>query len=207
MSTVLVIGDYRKSSWSLRAWLVLVTADLAFETVKVALEREDTRQRILAHSPSGKVPCLVQGELRINDSLAICEYVAESRPQLRLWPQDAALRALARAAVAEMHAGFSHLRTQLSFGLGTGEAAGALTEQTTAEIQRILQIWRQLRQASGSSTFLCGDFGIVDAMFAPVVFRFRRYGIAVPADLQDYCERIQSYPPMQEWLRLARDEA
>ncbi|HEX5841975.1 MAG TPA: glutathione S-transferase, partial [Pseudomonas sp.] len=183
MSTKLVIGDFSKSSWSLRAWLVLVTADVSFETLQIKLEQNKTRERILEHSPSGKVPALLLGDIVINDSLAISEYIADTYPTANLWPQDARIKALARAAAAEMHSGFTHLRTQMSFGLNTGDTPESLTTETQEEIQRIFAIWNQLREVSGSTQFLCGDFGIVDAMFVPVVFRFRRYGIAVPAQL------------------------
>lgn len=207
MSTKLVIGDFNKSSWSLRAWLVLVTADVSFETLQIKLEQSETRKRILEYSSSGKVPALLQDGIVINDSLAISEYIAETCPAAKLWPQDSVVRALARAAAAEMHSGFTHLRTQMSFGLNTGDIPESLTTDTQEDIQRIFAIWHQLREVSGSKQFLCGDFGIVDAMFAPVVFRFRRYGVAVPAQLQGYVENILAYAPIQEWLRLAAQDA
>ena len=121
MPTKLVIGDYKKSSWSFRAWLVLVTADVSFETLQVKLEQDDTRQQILRYSPSGKVPALLLDKVVINDSLAICEYVAGAYPAANLWPQDPLVKAQARAAAAEMHSGFVNLRTQMSFGLNTGD--------------------------------------------------------------------------------------
>lgn len=207
MSTKLVIGDFSKSSWSLRAWLVLVTADVSFETLQIRLEQSETRERILEHSPSGKVPALLLGNIVINDSLAISEYIADTYPAANLWPQEPRIKALARAAAAEMHSGFTHLRTQMSFGLNTGDTPESLTPETQEEIQRIFAIWNQLREVSGSTQFLCGDFGIVDAMFVPVVFRFRRYGIAVPAELQGYVEKILTYAPVQEWLKLSAQEA
>lgn len=207
MPAKLVIGDFSKSSWSLRAWLVLVTADVSFETLQIKLEQSETRKRIFEYSPSGKVPALLQGGIVINDSLAISEYIAETYPAANLWPQDSVVRALARAAAAEMHSGFTHLRTQMSFGLNTGDTPENLTTETQEDIQRIFAIWNQLREVSGSKQFLCGDFGIVDAMFVPVVFRFRRYGVAVPAQLQGYVENILAYAPVQEWLKLATQEA
>jgi len=207
MSAKLVIGDFNKSSWSLRAWLVLVTADVSFETLQIKLEQSETRKRILEHSPSGKVPSLLLDDIVINDSLAISEYIAETYPAANLWPQDSRTKAIARAAAAEMHSGFTHLRTQMSFGLNTGDTPESLTAETQEEIQRIFAIWNQLRDVSGSKQFLCGDFGIVDAMFVPVVFRFRRYGIAVPAQLQGYVEKVLAYAPIQEWLKLAAQEA
>lgn len=206
MSIKLVIGDFNKSSWSLRGWLALVTADVSFEIVQIKLEQSDTRQCILQYSPSGKVPALLLDDIVINDSLAICEYIATAYPAANLWPQDSRIKALARAAAAEMHSGFTSLRTQMSFGLNTGDTPETLTAETTEEIQRIFAIWSNLLERSGSKQFLCGDFGIVDAMFVPVVFRFRRYGIAVPAYLQGYIEQVLAYPPVQQWLKLATQE-
>ena len=206
MSTKLVIGDFNKSSWSFRAWLVLVTADVSFETLQLKLEQSDTRQQILEHSPSGRVPALLLNGIVINDSLAISEYVADAYPGANLWPQDPQVKALARAAAAEMHSGFTHLRTQMSFGLNTGDTPETLTAQTREEVMRVFDIWSNLRALSGSKQFLCGDFGIVDAMFVPVVFRFRRYGIAIPAQLQGYVDNILAYAPVQQWLKLAAQE-
>ena len=206
MSTKLVVGDFNKSSWSFRAWLVLVTADVSFETLQLKLEQSDTRQQILEHSPSGRVPALLLNGIVINDSLAISEYVADAYPSANLWPQDPQVKALARAAAAEMHSGFTHLRTQMSFGLNTGDTPETLTAETREEVMRVFDIWNNLRALSGSKQFLCGDFGIVDAMFVPVVFRFRRYGIAIPAQLQGYVDNILAYAPVQQWLKLAAQE-
>ena len=206
MSTKLVIGDFNKSSWSFRAWLVLVTADVSFETLQLKLEQSDTRQQILEHSPSGRVPALLLNGIVINDSLAISEYVADAYPGANLWPQDPQVKALARAAAAEMHSGFTHLRTQMSFGLSTGDTPETLTAQTREEVMRVFDIWNNLRALSGSKQFLCGDFGIVDAMFVPVVFRFLRYGIAIQAQLQGYVDNILAYAPVQQWLKLAAQE-
>ena len=206
MSTKLVVGDFNKSSWSFRAWLVLVTADVSFETLQLKLEQSDTRQQILEHSPSGRVPALLLNGIVINDSLAISEYVADAYPSANLWPQDPQVKALARAAAAEMHSGLTHLRTQMSFGLNTGDTPETLTAETREEVMRVFDIWNNLRALSGSKQFLCGDFGIVDAMFVPVVFRFRRYGIAIPAQLQGYIDNILAYAPVQQWLKLAAQE-
>ncbi len=207
MTTTLIIGDFGKSSWSMRAWLVMVTAQAPFDIVQLRLEQPETRQRILHYSPSGKVPALLLDADVINDSLAICEYMAEAYPAANLWPHDARLRALARSAAAEMHAGFSHLRNQMSFGLGTGDSPGPLTADTQEELARIFAIWDNLRAASQSSTFLCGPFGIVDAMFVPVVFRLRRYGISVAPHLQDYVDQVLAYAPVQQWLKNASEES
>lgn len=204
MAMTLAIGDFNKSSWSFRAWLVLTSAGLTFETRKVLLEQDDTHARILAHSPSGKVPALIIDDLVINDSLAIAEYIAERYPQANLWPEHVDLRARARAASAEMHAGFVSLRTQLSFGLGSGDSSEPLLDATREELARIFQIWNDLRARSGHGTYLCGEhFGIVDAMYAPVLFRLRRFGIPLPATLHAYADAIFSFGPIRTWLQLA----
>lgn len=206
MPTKLVIGDFNKSSWSFRAWLVLVTADVSFETIQIKLEEKDTRERILKYSPSGKVPALLQDDIVINDSLAISEHIASVYPEANVWPKEQHIKAVARAAAAEMHSGFANIRTQMSFGLNTGDTPDVLTTETKDEIQRIFNLWSHLRKVSNSTKFLCGEFGIVDAMFVPVVFRFRRYGIAVPAQLQAYVDAVLAYPPVQQWLQLAAEE-
>ncbi|MDB5984136.1 MAG: putative glutathione S-transferase [Pseudomonas sp.] len=203
MVTRLVIGDYSKSSWSLRAWLILKAADVSFDTVQITLERENTRELILQYSPSGKVPALIKGSTLINDSLAIAEYAAETYPLANLWPEQETLRAMARSASAEMHSGFVSLRTQMSFGLTTGDTPEPLTAETEFDIQRIFSIWKSLLTLSGSTHFLCGSFGIVDAMFVPVVFRFRRYGIPIPSELKTYVANILEYTPVRQWLALA----
>ncbi|WP_175651469.1 glutathione S-transferase family protein [Pseudomonas sp. Marseille-P9899] len=204
MAIKLAIGDFNKSSWSLRAWLVLHAAGVEFDTQQVLLDQDDTHANILKLSPSGKVPALQVDDLVINDSLAIAEYIAEIHPQADLWPDDRELRALARAAAAEMHSGFVNLRTQMSFGLNTGDTSETLLDATREEIARIFQIWGDLRARSGHGTYLCGEhFGIVDAMYAPIVFRFRRFGIALPAPLQAYADAILAYPHVRTWLQLA----
>lgn len=204
MATTLAIGDFNKSSWSFRAWLVLASAGVTFDTRQVLLEQDDTRAQILGLSPSGKVPALIVDDLIINDSLAIAEYIAERYPQANLWPDDATLRALARAACAEMHSGFVSLRTQLSFGLSTGDHCEPLLDSTQQEIARILSIWDDLRAHSGHGAYLCGEhFGIVDAMYAPILFRFRRFGVPLPTRLQPYADAIFAFGPVRTWLQLA----
>jgi glutathione S-transferase len=207
MKYTLVIGDYAKSSWSMRAWLVMKAAGARFDTLQVRLEQPGTRARILECSPSAKVPVLISNEAAIGESLAIAETIAEEFPRAGLWPGDATLRAKARSACAEMHSGFLHLRTQLPFGAATGDRVDAILPDTRWEIDRVFGIWRDLRAASGSGMFLCGGFGIVDAMFAPVVLRLRRFDIDVPADLESYAAAVLRHPPVEEWLALAQTES
>lgn len=202
----LVIGDYAKSSWSMRAWMVLKAAKASFDTLQVRLEQSDTRPNILRYSPSGKVPALIMEDCVIHDSLAIAETIAERFPQAGLWPNDAMLRAKARSAAAEMHSGFVNLRTQLPFGVSKGERVARMRPDTQSDIDRVLLAWRDLRAVSGSREFLCGQFGIVDAMFTPVVFRFWRFGIDIPDDLTAYVDAILSNGHVTEWLALAQSE-
>ncbi|HUY02344.1 MAG TPA: glutathione S-transferase [Rhodocyclaceae bacterium] len=202
----LAVGDYAKSSWSMRAWLVLKAAAAPFDTLQVRLERPDTRANILRHSPSGKVPALIMKDGVIHDSLAIAETIAEKFPQANLWPKDDMLRGKARSAAAEMHSGFVNLRTQLPFGISSGERIDQILPDTQSDIDRVLRVWRDLRAASGSMRFLCGDFGIVDAMFTPVVFRFHRFGIGIPDDLKYYVDAIFGNLHVEEWLELAQNE-
>lgn len=202
----LVIGDYAKSSWSMRAWLVLKAAGAPFNTTQVRLEQLGTHATILSHSPSGKLPALMMKDCVVHDSLAIAETIAEKFPLARLWPSDDVLRAKARSAAAEMHSGFGNLRTQLPFGVSTGERIDRMLPDTQSDIDRVLHVWRDLRAASASVGFLCGDFGIVDAIFAPVVFRFRRFGIGIPDDLKYYVDAVLGNLHVKEWLALAQKE-
>ncbi|MGE0631107.1 MAG: glutathione S-transferase family protein [Pseudobdellovibrionaceae bacterium] len=202
----LVIGDKNLSSWSMRPWLVLKQSGLAFEEIKILLDRPETKKRIRAHSPSGKVPCLVHGDLKIWESLAIAEYVAELAPGKKLWPESPEERALARSYAAEMHAGFSCLRSQLSMDLQLRTKAHHLNPGTISDIERILELWTQALEAS-KGPFLFGTFGIVDAFFAPVVCRFVSYGIEIQnKKALGYVDNILKHSSMKVWLAEAKKE-
>lgn len=203
---ILVVGSKNSSSWSLRAWLLLKQIGIAFEEVVVPLRQPDTAERILAHSPSGKLPVLIVEGTRIWDSLAIAEFLAEHEPTL--WPTDARERAFARAISAEMHSGFQNLRRfmPMDFTARFGPP-GRLLRGVEADICRIVQIWAACRkQRSRSGPFLLGEFTIADAMFAPVCSRFVTY--AVPLDPADkaYVAHIMALPAVQEWGRAATAE-
>jgi glutathione S-transferase len=209
----LVIGTPAWSTWSLRPWLALRRAGAAFETVTVPLRRGDeTRQAIQAVSPSGKVPVLQEGELLIWDSLAICEYVAERFAAAQLWPADAAARALARSAAAEMHSGFPNLRNECPMALDEAPAPRALTDPTAAEVRRIVDLWSSLRRRYRSEgPFLTGRWSIADAFYAPVATRFRTYQVDLAAhgdegEAQAYAEALLATPEFQEWQAMARGE-
>ncbi len=202
----LVIGSKNSSSWSLRPWLLLKQVGLPFEEVVVPLRRPDSEARLRAVSPSGKVPVLVAGEVKVWDSLAICEFLAEHDPSL--WPADSAARAVARSISAEMHSGFPALRTFLpmDFVARFGPPGKLLTSVRT-DIERVLAIWTECRRLHGQGgPFLFGAFSVADAMFAPVCSRFATYAIPLDPVSAAYVERVMGLPAMQEWGRGAAAE-
>ncbi len=208
MTLKLVIGNKNYSSWSMRPWLALRANNIAFEEIFIPLYTGDAdKQRILDVNPSGKVPALIDGDVTIWDSLAIIEYAAERFPEARLWPGDRAARAHARSISAEMHSGFMALRNECGMNLHRPIGAIALSDEARANIARIRQIWTGCRAAYGKSgPFLFGAFGAADAMFAPVVHRFRTYAIALEPEAQAYMDTMMSLPAFQEWTRAALAE-
>jgi glutathione S-transferase len=203
MGLKLVIGNKNYSSWSMRPWLALRANHIAFEEIFIPLYTGDAdKKRILDFTRSGKVPVLLDGDLAIWDSLAIIEYAAERFPQTRLWPEDRASRAHARSISAEMHSGFAALRNECGMNLHRPVGAIALSAAAGADIARIQQIWIECRRHSGhSGPFLFGAFGGADAMFAPVVHRFRTYAIEVAPQVRDYMDAMMLLPAFQEWTK------
>ncbi|MEG3859805.1 glutathione S-transferase family protein [Microcoleus sp. herbarium12] len=203
----LVIGNKNYSSWSLRAWLAMKQAGLEFAEVRIPLDGQTTHAEIRHYSPSGKVPVLIDGDLKVWESLAICEYVAE-RFANHLWPTDIAARAIARSICAEMHAGFQNLRENMPMDCRNRYPGEGMTPGVEAEIDRILAIWRECRQKFGTSgDMLFGNFTIADAMFAPVVMRFVTYEVKLDAQAQAYADTLLALPAMQEWLAAAYSES
>jgi glutathione S-transferase len=203
MALKLVIGNKNYSSWSMRPWLALRACNIAFDEIFIPLYTGAAdKQRILSFTPSGKVPTLIDGDITIWDSLAIIEYLAERFPQAKLWPTDRAGRAHARSISAEMHSGFAALRNECGMNLHRPVGAIALSVEARADIARVEQIWTECRERYGKSgPFLFGSFGGADAMFAPVVQRFRTYAIAVAPPAQAYMETMMSLPAFEEWTR------
>jgi glutathione S-transferase len=201
MALTLVIGNKNYSSWSMRPWVALKACDIAFDEVFIPLYTGDAdKKRLLDFSRSGKVPVLVDGDVTVWDSLAIIEYAAERFPQARLWPEDRAGRAHARSISAEMHSGFAALRNECGMNLHRPVGAIALSSEARADIARIQQIWTECRERYGKlGPFLFGGFSAADAMFAPVVHRFRIYAIAVTPQVQDYMAAMISLPAFQQW--------
>lgn len=204
----LYIGNKNYSSWSLRGWLMAKAAGITFEEVLIRLRQPNTKAEVLRHSPSGRVPALVHGEISVWESLAMGEYLAELFPDAGLWPHDRAARAFARSVSTEMHAGFSALRTHFPMNVRSSFPNRASTPEVQADIDRITSIWHDCRTRFGKDgPFLFGGtFGNADAMFAPVVSRFRTYKVELDAGAQAYCDAVWSWPAMQEWATAAKNE-
>ena len=203
----LVIGNKNYSSWSLRAWLMAKATAVRFDELVILLDQDDTRRRILEHSPAGKVPVLHADGLVVHESLAIGEYLAERFPAARLWPDDGAARATARAVSAEMHAGFADLRSALPMNCRGRFPGRPITPAVARDIDRIAGIWRTCRAAfGGDGGFLFGRFTIADAMFAPLASRFATYAVELDDVCAAYAETIRASPAMHQWLADAAAE-
>lgn len=202
----LVIGNKNYSSWSMRPWVALTAFGIPFKEVRILLDQPTTATDISHYSAAGKVPVLMAGDLHIWDSLAICEYVAEQFPDAGLWPRDVAARAIARSVCAEMHSGFMGIRSAMSMDIRASHPGQGRTPQAQGDIGRISEIWENCLSEFGHHRFLFGDFSIADAFFAPVVMRFRIFGVSLAPALQAYVERVQAHPAVAKWVREALAE-
>jgi len=210
----LYIGNKNYSSWSLRAWLLLRESGIAFEERQLRLDwNADSpfKKTLLAIAPSGRVPLLVDDDgFAVWDSLAIAETVAELHPEKRLWPVDRRQRARARSLCAEMHSGFAALRDRCPMNIEAslpevGRRVATEWPDVAADLRRIDAMWSEQLEAS-RGPFLFGEFGIVDAYYAPVCSRVRTYALPLGAAALAYVERIHALPAMREWCAAARDE-
>jgi glutathione S-transferase len=199
----LIIGNKNYSSWSMRPWVVMHAFGIPFQEIRVLLDQMDTANRIAEYSNAGRVPVLLAGEMTIWDSLAICEYLAEQFQELHLWPQEVAARAMARSICAEMHSGFHGLRTAMSMNIKKSFPGRGRTADSQADIGRVSEIWEECLSRFGHRQFLFGQFSIADAFFAPVVMRFKTYGVSLAPALQAYCDRVQAHPAVARWVREA----
>ncbi|WP_407152056.1 glutathione S-transferase family protein [Bradyrhizobium sp. ORS 86] len=199
----LVIGNKNYSSWSMRPWLALRANNIPFEEIFIPLYTDQAdKDRILSVSKSGKVPALIDDDVTVWDSLAIIEYLAEKFPDAKLWPADRAARAHARAISAEMHSGFMALRNECGMNLHRPIRPVALSDDARANAARVQEIWADCHARYGrQGPFLFGAFSGADAMYAPVVHRFRTYAIPVKAEAQPYVDAMMSLPAFQEWTR------
>jgi len=203
----LLIGNRNYSSWSLRPWLFLKLSNVSFELKRIPLYTEGSKAEILKYSPSGKVPLLIDGDTPVWDSLAICEYAIERFDLTAAWPADVKARAEARSLVAEMHSGFSGLRSQLSMNCRRIPAAAPYDDSAAADIRRIDAIWTSCRERfSTQGPGLFGAWSLADAFYAPVVLRFDRYCLPCSAASRAYMDALLALPAMQEWIAAAREE-
>ena len=206
-SYTLVIGNKNYSSWSLRPWLLMREAGLAFDEIRIPLRKPDTAARIREHSPTGRVPVLHAGGLTIWDSLAIAEYLAERHPERALWPTDVDARAHARAVCAEIHSGFQALRTHMPMHCRARFPGVGRTLEVLTDIARVTDSWRECRARFGAGgPLLFGAFSIADAMYAPVVLRFQTYGVELDAVCRAYADAVLALPAMGRWLAEAEAE-
>lgn len=210
----LYIGNKNYSSWSMRAWVLLKQAGIPFEEVKLRFDSFDEgsqfKQAIRRVNPVGKVPVLDDNGLLIRDSLAIAEYLAEQFPDKQLWPKDKAARAHARSACAEMHAGFTALRSHCAMNIEAelpevGERIWREQAAVRADVQRIVQLWGELLQQSGGP-LLFGEFSIADAYFAPICMRLKTFALPVPEEIAAYVERVRALPGVKAWINDALAE-
>ncbi len=215
----LILGNKNYSSWSLRPWLALSQTGAAFDEIVIPLWLPGAREEILSHSPAGKVPILRHGSALGNnviwESLAICEYLAECLPDSGLWPEDPALRAVARAVSHEMHGGFMAVRRAMPMNCRASRPGKGMADGVADDIARITAIWRDCRDRFGSGgdgggdgggDFLFGGFTIADAMFAPMVSRFATYGVQTDPVSDRYRDAVLDLPAMRKWMEDARAE-
>ena len=210
----LYIGNKNYSSWSMRPWVLLAQAQIAFEEVFVRFDgftpESEFKKTLQSISPGGKVPVLQDGELVVWDTLAIAEYVAEKFPEKKLWPQSIGARALARSLCAEMHAGFMGLRSNCPMNIEASlfEQGAIIWRDKPAvrsDVERIVAMWTQLLEAHGGP-MLFGDFSVVDAYFAPVCMRLKTYALPVPPVISAYIERLSALPGVKAWINAALKE-
>lgn len=195
----LVIGNKNYSSWSLRAWLVLTKTGIEFNEVRVALFEPGFSETLLSYSPAAKVPVYVENGFAIWDTLAICEYLAETHPSL--WPAERQARARARSVAAEMHSGFMALRNALPMNCRASRRRVEIAAAIAADIRRIEAIWTDCRQnwSIGGGPWLFGNFSIADAMFAPVASRFRTYDVACNETAAAYMQTVLDDKDVRAW--------
>lgn len=202
-----VTGNKTYSSWSMRAWLALKHTGMDFEEIVVPLFVAGFKEKLLAYSPTGKVPLLRADGQAIWDSLAICEYLAERCPEARLWPQERGARAEARAVSAEMHSGFPVIRHDYPFNCRATGRQVPRTKELNAEIARTEALWSHCRERYGQGgPWLFGEFTIADCMYIPVALRFATYGTELGRTAADYLRTVQRHPAVGEWVAAAKLE-
>ena len=207
MGLALIIGNKNYSSWSFRPWLAMKVAGIGFEETVISLDDPNFKATVLKHSPVGKVPILVDGDVRVWESTAILEYLAEKFPQAGLWPARTDARAHARAIAAEMHASFLPLRHEYPMNFWRPVQARPRTPEAQANIERIDAMWTDCRARFGEGgPFLFGTFSAADAMYAPVVARFHTYAVEIGAAGRAYMDAVMGLPAWAQWREAALRE-
>lgn len=207
MQLKLIIGNKNYSSWSLRSWFLLKESDIDFEEYRIPLDQENSAAEIARFSPAGRLPILMLDGQPVWDTLAIAETVAERWPDKELWPADPLARAHARSVSAEMHSGFSTLRDAMPMNCRAMGRKVSLPDALTDDIDRVLDIWADChRRYASKGDWLFGRFSVADSMFAPVVLRFRTYGINLPDSASTYPRRLLESESIQSWLAAAESE-
>ena len=208
----LVIGNKCHSSWSLRPWILMKQFDIPFQEVLVPfadpIDSPEWKREIGKYSPAGKVPALVDGDVAVWESLAIMEYLAETHPDLAIWPRDRAARAMARSIASEMHAGFSAIRGACPMNLGKRFPKKDRGAGVAKDAARVAEIWRVARERFGSGgPFLFGGFSAADAMYAPMVTRFETYSLPADPVVRAYMDAVMGTAAFQEWRKAALAES
>jgi glutathione S-transferase len=207
MKLELVIGNKNYSSWSMRPWVLLRQAEIAFQEVELRFAQDVSVIGVEKYSPTRKVPVLLVDGEPVWDTLAICETVAELFPKKQLWPEDERARRVARSVCAEMHSGFQALRSRMPMNIGRHYPGKGFTPESKKDIDRVVELWTDCRERfGGAGNFLFGRFSIADAFYAPVVMRFQTYAVKVPGLAQAYCEAVQGLSAVREWCEGARRE-
>jgi glutathione S-transferase len=201
MALTLIIGNKNYSSWSLRPWIAMKAAGIPFDEELIPFETDDFKSIVPAVSGTGKVPVLIDGDIRVWESLAILEYLAETFPDAGLWPQDVAARAHARVVSNEMHAGFQAMRNHLPVNFARRVIKRDLPPPVIDNVRRIEALWADCRaRFGGGGPFLFGArFGNADAMYAPVVSRFHTYDVDVSPATRAYVDAVMALPAFQSW--------
>jgi glutathione S-transferase len=207
MTLTLIIGNKNYSSWSLRPWIAMKVAGIAFDEKVVPLYEPGSREAVLQYSPAGKVPVLIDGEHHIWESLAILEHLAEKFPRAKLWPDAPAARVHARVVATEMHGGFQALRKNCPMNLWLPVKSRPLPDDAMADVRRIAALWADCRtRFAQAGSFLFGSFGAADAMYAPIVARLHTYGLSVDATTRAYMDAVMGLPAWAEWRAAALKE-
>ncbi len=194
----LYIGDKNYSSWSLRSWLLMAGLDIPFEEVPVQVDGTGASEKHRAYSPNGLVPCLHDADLKVWDTLAICEYLHERHAGV--WPEDDRARSVARSVSAEMHSGFGAIRGAMPMNIKLKLIGRALDPAEQFDLDRITTIWNDCRETYGASgPYLFGQFSAADAMFAPIVWRFETYNAKLAGKAAQYQQTMLEMPAMKRW--------